>query len=77
MELLDKLVDIVDCMYISDLCRQTIVSVEQQKQIAMINADDYSLKEWQDALDYIIKKRVDIISVDEAKKVLLEYFRSK
>lgn len=77
MELLDKLVDIVDCMYISNLCRQTIVSVEQQKQIAMINADDYSLKEWQNALEYIIKTRVDIISADEAKKVLLEYFRSK
>lgn len=77
MELLDELVDIVDCMYISNLCYQTIISMEQQKRIETINADDYSLKEWQDALEYILKTRVDIISVDEGKKVLLNYFRSK
>lgn len=77
MELLDRLVDIVDCMYISNLHHQTILSLEQLKQIETINANDYSLKEWQNALEYIIKTRVDIISADEGKKVLLNYFRSK
>lgn len=77
MELLDKLVGIVDCMYISNLHHQTMLSLEQLKQIEAINVDDYSLKEWQDALDYIIKRRIDIVSVDEGKKVLLDFFTSK
>lgn len=75
MELLEKLVSIIDCMYISNLHHQYILSAKQINLIEKINIENYSLKEWQETINYIMGYNKEIVSASEAKKLLLDYYK--
>lgn len=72
-ELLAKLRDITNCMIISDL--RYVTSNLLYSAIDSLNADDYSIEEWLDAIAYLtgnnIEKTIDKI---KAKEYLCNYY---
>ena len=62
---------LTQCAYISDL-RVVNYRIFISKAVCAIPTEDYSLKEWNDAVFYITVNRLTIKSAEDARKVLLD-----
>lgn len=70
-ELLDILSEKTGCMYLSDLKFMSDTS-SIKTVIKRLNPQDFSLKEWYDAVNYLTEQTVSFSSEIEAKNFLLE-----
>ncbi|PJJ31006.1 hypothetical protein [Lacrimispora celerecrescens] len=71
--LLDRIAANSGCMYLSDL-RNCIYKRCCRFVIAEIPADDYPVKVWEEAINYMTGTEEDFKTAEEAKQRLLEYF---
>ena len=76
MDLLDRLTVLTQCAYISDL---RVVNYRRSisKAVCAIPTEDYSLKEWNDAVFYITGKQAYYKSAEDARKVLLDLINNE
>jgi len=71
-ELLQDLANLTGCTYISDLRflpEPDIIKVF----LEMIVPCEYSIADWNLAVHYLTNNRVEFLSVEEAKKYLIDY----
>ncbi len=68
--LLEYLADKTGCMYLSDL-RFTDNPKKLSKYINKIDAKEYSLHEWNDAVNYLTDREANFDSESEAKDYLV------
>ena len=68
--LLEYLADKTGCMYLSDL-RFTDNPKKLSKYINKIDTKEYSLHEWNDAVNYLTDREVNFNSESEAKDYLV------
>lgn len=78
MELLERIKCITDSDFISDLTYICQISFCQFYELGEININDYSLKEWNDAAQYISNDNMIFTNKLEAKKhICTELFKRK
>lgn len=69
--LLDYLAGKLGCVYLSDLPRYRDTA-DMRALLLNISEQEYSLRDWNDALSYLFKKSLEYSSVSEAK----EYYKN-
>ena len=70
--LLDRIARQMDCLYLSDLRNPAYIPAIHNT-IALIQANEYALSEWNDAVQYITTKPLTFSTSYEARNFLLEY----
>ncbi|MEG0228789.1 MAG: hypothetical protein RR683_08845, partial [Lachnospiraceae bacterium] len=70
--LLDRLRADVGCFYLSDLC-QPMWLFDIQRALPCYDAEEYSLKEWTDAVQYVVGFKKAFATVQDAKEYLMAY----
>lgn len=70
MELLERIKCITDSEFISDLTFECQISFCQFYELGEINIGDYSLKEWNDAAQYIGNDNTEFTNRLDAKKYI-------
>lgn len=71
MELLEVLRVSVGCDYISDLPLRRELRSNIKSSVMRLNADDYPLKEWNDAVSYLTKMNAAAATCSEAKNIII------
>lgn len=77
MGLLEKIADIMQCTYISDLRGRLSLDHEQLQFLNELRAETYALSEWQEAVRYITGNLDSFNSAAEGKNILLDYYIKK
>ena len=77
MGLLEKIADIMQCTYISDLRGRLSLDHEQLQFLNELRAETYALSEWQEAVRYITGNLDSFNSAAEGKNILLDYYINK
>lgn len=72
--LLETIKSQVGCMFISDLHDHNLL-IRIQHRLHKINAEDYTLCEWIDAVEYITGIKKQFKTAMDAKKFLLNYIQ--
>lgn len=71
-DLLEEILFYTHCNYLSDLYLTNYFS-EIIEAIKKIDIENYPLDEWNEAVQYIAKQKVDIKDKEDAKRFLNEY----
>lgn len=71
-ELLERLVVLVGCDFLSDL-RQSAMLAQIRLAAARIPAEAYSLQEWTAAVQYILRVEDTFASPEQAKEFLMQH----
>lgn len=72
MDLLERLAQDTGCVYLSDLHKQDI-QVKLLTALITVVADEYPLKEWNDALVYVAGLREPCSGCEQAYQALVAY----
>lgn len=72
MDLLEVLVTMTHCMYISDLAQPHVLPLIRRAVLGL-QARDYSLREWNDTVEYITRQNKHFDTCEEARAFLLEF----
>ena len=70
LELLEKIRIVTEKMYISDLYKSIDFTYKQAGRILLFSLDDYSLKEWTDAINYISQTKHSFETKEAARDFL-------
>ncbi len=74
--LLRRISNILHCNYLSDLhFNRKYLNQNAIKPILRIKKEAYSVEDWEKAISYITDKDVNCNSVDEAKSILLDFYK--
>ena len=68
-ELLEKLTELTECSYISDL-HNPVVYEKVKQMMDHINIGDYSSKEWQEAFSYVTGIEIQEGTEEDIRKML-------
>ena len=77
MELLERIKYITGSDFISDLAQNCRITFYQFHKIKEINIDDYSLKEWNDAANYVSNQNKEFNNSLDAKKYICSILMHK
>ena len=72
--LLDCLIQLVGCNYLSDMHSDEYIPFVC-KAVSQLNEDDYSVREWNDAVYYITKVKREFKDPTDAKAFIEEWSR--
>lgn len=70
LELLERIRIVTEKMYISDLYKSIDFTYKQVGRILLFSLDDYSLKEWTEAVNYINQTRQTFETKEAARDFL-------
>ncbi len=70
MELLDYLTECIGCDYLSDL-KLRVSHAAVKRVLTTVRAQDYPMREWEDAADYLLGRKRSFESADDALEYLL------
>ncbi len=70
LELLERIRIVTEKMYISDLYKSVDFTYKQAGRILLFSLDDYSLKEWTEAVNYISQTRQTFETKEAARDFL-------
>lgn len=70
LELLERIRIVTEKMYISDLYKSIDFTYKQAGRILLFSLDDYSLKEWTEAVNYISQTRQTFETKEAARDFL-------
>ena len=71
-DLLDRLTKAADCSYLSDLHNPTCLP-SVCKAISKLHADDYTVREWNEAVHYITGENAVFGKASDAQAFLIQY----
>lgn len=76
VDLLEVLAGKAGCMYLSDLKRPEM-KIHIAHQLYQINASDFSLKEWKDAVQYLASETGVFHTEEQAKQYLMGLYEGR